>query len=100
MKTAFVLATLLGASVTLPALAQSEPSDRYRRDESQSAPDWSGQQAQRPEGERTGEIENLRERGMTSPNVRGEGVKEDPETGVPQRQPNEPSSPSERGVRP
>ena len=100
MKTAFVLAALLGVSVALPALAQSEPSDRYRRDQSQTAPTWNDQQAQNPSKERTGELENLRDKGMTSPNVRGEGVQENPNTGVPEPQRTEPPTPSDRGIRP
>lgn len=84
-----VMAALAIATVT-PALAQqqyppdnstsnpaaSQPSSRsYDQDQQARTPD--------PNADRPGTVETLRERGMSSPNVQGEAVPENPATGVP-----------------
>lgn len=82
MKT-LLCAAALALLTAMPAAAQSQSetsSDRYTRDRPQQSPD---QQAQTREGRKSGEVETLRNRSMSSPNVTGQKVPEDPATGVP-----------------
>lgn len=100
MKAILAAALILAA---LPAWAQSrsESSDRYRRDQPSATEERPGEQAQTPgEPRQPGQIESLRRDHMSSPNVQGERVPEDPSTGTPeprrQRQPER----TEGGIRP
>lgn len=81
----FVCAAALTLLAAWPAGAQYQsetPSDRYTRDPAQPR-EQSDQQAQTPNRRDSGKVETLRDRGMSSPNVQGEAVPENPETGVP-----------------
>lgn len=79
-------ATALALLAALPAAAQSNAetsSDRYRRDAPQTNLDRpDDQQAQTPDRRHRGEIETLRRDNMSSPNVKGQQVPEDTETGA------------------
>lgn len=83
-------ATALALLAALPAAAQSDvetPSDRYTRDRppsnaAQSNVDRPDQQAQSRDRRHRGEIETLRRDNMSAPNVRGQAVPEDTETGA------------------
>lgn len=101
MKT-FVLAALLATLAAMPAAAQSmsqpeTPSDRYNRERPDDSRD---QQAQTREQRKTGEIETLRQKSMSSPNVKGQRVPEDPETGVPEPRQGGGAGQNEGGTRP
>lgn len=81
---ALLCAAILAALAAGPAAAQSaadQPSDRYTRDRPQTDAD---QQAQTRDRRHSGQVETLRRDHMSSPNVKGESVQEDPATGVPQ----------------
>lgn len=83
MRTLFC-AVVLAALATGPVAAQSTsepPSDRYTRDRPQTDAD---QQAQTRDRRHSGQVETLRRDHMSSPNVKGESVPEDPATGVPE----------------
>lgn len=85
-------ATALALLAALPAAAQSNAessSDRYTRDRPQTNVDRPDQQAQTRDRRHSGEVETLRSRNMTSPNVKGENVPENTETGA--------AAPEERG---
>lgn len=101
MKT-FVYAAVLTVLVAGPATAQSmsqpeTPSDRYTRERPDDSDD---QQAQTREQRKSGEIETLRRDHMSSPNVKGQRVPEDTETGVPEAQQQGRAKQSEGGIRP
>lgn len=84
MKT-LICAAVLAALAALPASAQSSSessSDRYTRDRPQSNVDQTDQQAQTPDRRHRGEIETLRRDNMSSPNIKGERVPEDTQTGA------------------
>jgi hypothetical protein len=87
MKTFLAATGVLLAMSLAPAQAQ----DRYRRDEPPAATatpqdQQADQQAQTPDRRHRGEIQTLRRNGMSSPNVQGEAVPENPNTGVPEAQ--------------
>lgn len=85
MKTLLSVATAILLTVaTLPALAQSSaPSDRYTPTQPQAGVTGNDQQAQTPNDRRhSGAVENLRSEHMSSPNVKGQRVPENPETGA------------------
>src|SRR5512145_1304285 len=94
----FLLAAALGLLVTVPAWAQSDPSDRYRRDQPQASQGQNDQEAQSPSDRNAGEIEDLRRNSMSAPNVKGDQVPDNPATGAaaPElgTQPQRPDSPS------
>lgn len=99
MKT-LLCAALLSVLAVMPAAAQSQSgksSDRYTRERPQQGTD---QQAQTREGQRSGEVETLRNKHMSSPNVKGEQVPEEPATGVPMPDQSGRAKPSEGGIRP
>lgn len=98
----FVCAAVLAALTAMPAAAQSmsqpeTPSDRYNREQAGESRD---QQAQTPEQRKSGEIETLRRDQMSSPNVKGQRVPENTETGVPEAQQQGRAKQSEGGIRP
>lgn len=97
MKMLFPAALALAMLAGIPAQAQS---DRYTRPEPQAAPTDNDQQAQTPEQRKAGEIEDLRQKSMSSPNVRGQKVPEDPATGVPEAQQGSQPKREEGGMRP
>lgn len=101
MKT-FVCAALLAVVAAGPVAAQSmsqpeTPSDRYTRERPDDSRD---QQAESREQRKTGEIETLRQKSMSSPNVKGQQVPENPETGVPEPRQGGSGGQNEGGTRP
>ncbi|MBC7905912.1 MAG: hypothetical protein H7Y60_04080 [Rhodospirillaceae bacterium] len=80
-----VIAALAIAAAT-PALAQQQyPSDNSTTTSQPSSREESEEQARTPETDErsSGSVETLRDRSMSSPNVKGEAVPENPATGVP-----------------
>jgi len=89
MKQAIPVVAALAIASAAPALAQQE----YRYPSDTSPPPQSREDSQRDQQARTpeadkqddaGEIETLRSRSMSAPNVKGDAVPESPATGVPQ----------------
>lgn len=97
MNMLFPTAIALGLLASLPAQAQS---DRYTRPQPQATPGEADQQAQTPDRKRAGEVETLRRDHMSSPNVQGESVPENPATGVPAPELRDQPKREEGGVRP
>lgn len=90
MIKAIPVMAVLAIAVAAPALAQQQyPSQSPSNESTTSQPPASrenmDEQARTPEA-KPGEVETLRERGMSSPNVQGQKVPEDPATGIPEAQ--------------
>ncbi|HTH16659.1 MAG TPA: hypothetical protein VL974_08410 [Magnetospirillum sp.] len=83
MKT-FLPMAVLAALAAFPALGQttSDTTTMPRSERERSMQE----QAQRPDQRQQGEIQELRDKGMTSPDVQGQAVPENPNTGVPEAQ--------------
>lgn len=101
MKAVLAAIATLTLTTAIPAWAQSqspeaESSDRYRRD----TPEVEDQQAQTPAERGQGEIEALRREHMSSPNIRGEQVPENPATGAAAPEQGPQQERHEGGVRP
>jgi hypothetical protein len=80
-----VMAVLAMAAAT-PVLAQQQyPADNSTTTSQPRSREDAGEQARVPDSnERSeGSVETLRQRGMSSPNVQGDAVPENPATGVP-----------------
>lgn len=102
MKT-LMCAAVLAALAALPAAAQSNSetsSDRYTRDRPQSNVDQPDQQAQSRDRRHRGEVETLRRDHMTAPNIKGEAVPEDTETGAAAPEQRGNAKRTEGGIRP
>lgn len=97
----FVCAAALTVLAAWPAGAQYQsetPSDRYTRDPTQ-ARERAEQQAQNPNRRQPGQVETLRDKGMTSPNVQGQQAPENYETGVPESRARGNTQQGESGTR-
>lgn len=96
-----VLLTILTAAPAAAQMQAETPSDRYTRDPAQERPrDLDDQQAQARDRRRQGEVQDLRRDHMNSPNVKGQRVPEDTETGVPEPQQRDRTRNTEGGIRP
>ncbi|MBC7951417.1 MAG: hypothetical protein H7Z12_06270 [Rhodospirillaceae bacterium] len=84
MIKAIPVMAVLAIAVATPALAQQQnPSDNPATNSQPSSREDADQQARTPDERSSGEIETLRQRSMSSPNIKGEAVPENPATGVP-----------------
>lgn len=87
MIKAIPVMAVLAIAVAAPALAQQQYPSQSESTTSQppASRENLDEQARTPEA-KPGEVETLRERGMSSPNVQGQKVPEDPATGIPEAQ--------------
>ncbi|HLO77554.1 MAG TPA: hypothetical protein VK196_13945 [Magnetospirillum sp.] len=100
MKMLLSAAVALVALASLPALAQSESSDRYTRSPAEADASRQDQQAQRHDRRHAGEVETLRRDHMNSPNIKGERVPENTETGAAAPELRDQPKQTEGGIRP
>lgn len=84
MIKAIPVMAVLAIVVTAPALAQQYPPDSATTSQPRSR-ESIDEQARTPDSNEqpSGTVETFRERGMSSPNVQGESVPENPNTGTP-----------------
>lgn len=88
MFKAVPILAVFAALAATPAMAQQQYNSDYPATTAQPSGRYDAeQQARTPEDNKpTGTVETLRDKSMSSPNVKGQRVPEDPNTGVPEAQ--------------